>query len=163
MPTCADCPEGEVFNGVSCEKNSTQCSQECSTNCNDNGLCLGNCNDNWTGDKCAEKCNEKCLVCSKNDRNSCLQCKGDFYASECSLACSNSCKIVEGKTTCKFDDGYCLHGCEGDYWGDTCNTACPEGCLDQGCDRSTGTCTGECRDGFTGVKCGPTTTMNKKG
>jgi hypothetical protein len=160
---CADCSEGEAFNGVSCEQNASQCSKGCSTICNSNGICLGNCSDGWTDERCTEKCNEKCLICSKNDRNICIQCNGDFYTNDCSLACSQTCKVEESKNTCTLDDGFCLNGCERNYWGDTCYYSCPEGCEDHDCDRSTGTCTAGCKDGYTGDKCDPTTTINKKG
>jgi hypothetical protein len=110
-PICADCPEGETFNGVSCEQITNKCSQGCSTDCDINGICLGNCSDGWTGDSCAEKYNEKCLICSKNDRNICIRCNGNFYTNDCSLACSQTCKIEESKNTCILDDGFCLNGC----------------------------------------------------
>jgi hypothetical protein len=164
-PICADCPEGEIFNGTSCVQKEYQClqSQECSTNCDNKGICLGNCSDGWTGERCTDRCNEKCLICSKNDRNICIQCTGNFYTNSCSLACRQSCKVEEDKNTCAFDDGYCLNGCERDYWGNTCNNSCPVDCLAQGCDRSTGTCMAGCSDGYSGDKCGPITTTNHKG
>ncbi|XP_060559986.1 proprotein convertase subtilisin/kexin type 5-like [Ruditapes philippinarum] len=162
-PRCSDCSEGEIFNGNSCEQIAHKCSQGCSTNCDSYGICLGNCNDGWAGERCTERCNEKCLICSNNDRTICVQCNGNFYSNNCSLLCSKSCKIEEGKQTCTLEDGYCLNGCEQNYWGDTCINSCSENCQDHDCDRSTGTCTRGCKEGYSCDKCGPITTINKKG
>ena len=150
---CTDCPEGEIFNGVTCVQNTTLCSQGCSTNCDSNGVCLGNCKDGWTGDKCSDLCNQKCLTCSKSDKDICLQCKDDFYSVDCSLPCSQSCTKVVGKQTCGITYGYCLNGCVQRFWGDSCNHSCSDGCKNSVCDRKDGTCSGGCKDGYTGEKC----------
>ncbi|XP_060599303.1 proprotein convertase subtilisin/kexin type 5-like [Ruditapes philippinarum] len=84
---CADCPEGQIFNGQSCGSLTSLCVKECSTYCDDGtGICQGECNEGWTGEKCSEPCNSKCLKCSKDNRNSCLLCVGNFYSTDCSLA-----------------------------------------------------------------------------
>ena len=150
---CTDCPEGEIFNGVTCVQNTTMCSHGCSTNCDSNGRCLGNCKDGWTGDKCSELCNQKCSACSKHDKDICLQCKDNLYSVDCSLPCSQSCKKEVGKQTCDITDGYCLNGCEQSFWGDNCNQSCSSGCINPVCDRKDGTCSGGCKDGFIGEKC----------
>jgi hypothetical protein len=137
------------------------CSKECSTNCDSTGICQGECNDGWTGEKCSEQCIGKCLKCSKDNGNSCLQCVGNFYSTDCSLACSSSCIVISVKHTCDAD-GYCLNGCNQTFWGDTCEQPCPGGCKDLKCDRNNGTCTDGCKDGLIGDKCTQTITIGKK-
>jgi hypothetical protein len=156
---CADCPEGQVFNGTTC---GPLCSKECSTYCDSNGICQGECIEGWTGGKCFEQCNSKCLKCSKDYGNICLLCKDNFYSTACSLACDLACIVISGKQTCQHVDGYCLNGCHQTFWGDTCDKPCPVGCKDPKCDRNKGTCTDGCKDGLTGDKCTQTITIGKQ-
>ncbi|XP_060580860.1 proprotein convertase subtilisin/kexin type 5-like [Ruditapes philippinarum] len=160
---CADCPEGQIFNGNTCKAHSMLCPEGCSTHCDSTGICQGEeCNEGWTGDKCSEKCNIKCLKCSKDNGNSCLLCKGNFYSTDCSLPCSPACIEKSGSQTCEHAGGYCLNGCNQTFWGDTCDKYCPGGCKEQKCDRINGTCTDGCMGGQTGDKCTHSTTIGKQ-
>jgi hypothetical protein len=159
---CADCPEGQIFNGKTCGPHTTLCSKECSTYCDSNGICQGECNEGWTGEKCSEKCNSKCLKCTKENGNSCLLCKGNFYSTDCSLACNPACIVISGKQTCGHTSGYCLNGCNQTFWGETCDKPCPSGCQDLKCDRNNGICTDGCKDGLIGGKCPQTITLGKR-
>ncbi|XP_060576870.1 multiple epidermal growth factor-like domains protein 10 [Ruditapes philippinarum] len=150
---CADCPEGQIFNGKTCESNTSLCSKECSTNCDSNGICKGECNEGWTGETCSTQCNSKCLKCTKNNRNSCLQCKGNFHSTDCNFACNPACIVQSGSQTCAHASGYCLNGCNQTFWGGTCEQPCPGGCKDLACDRNNGTCTDGCNNGLNGDKC----------
>ncbi|XP_060574211.1 receptor-type tyrosine-protein phosphatase mu-like, partial [Ruditapes philippinarum] len=156
---CADCREGQSFNGKTCVSNTSLCSKECSTNCDITGICQGECNEGWTGEKCSEKCNSKCLKCSKDNGNMCLLCKDNVHSTYCSLACNPACILQSGKPTCEHAGGYCLNGCNQSYWGDTCDKPCPGGCKDIKCDRNNGACTDGCKDGLTGDKCTQTITV----
>ncbi|XP_060588803.1 cell death abnormality protein 1-like [Ruditapes philippinarum] len=156
---CADCPEGQIFNGKTCVSHTSLCSKECSTYCDSTGICQGECNEGWTGEKCSEQCNSKCLKCSKDNGNSCLLCKGNFYSTDCSLACNTACKVISVKHTCEQADGNCLNGCNQTLWGDTCEQPCPGGCKDLKCDRNNGACTDGCKDGLIGDKCTQTITI----
>jgi hypothetical protein len=69
---CADCPEGQIFNGETCGSHT-------------------------------------------------LLCKGNFYSTNCSLACNPACMVTSGKHTCQHADGYCLNGCKQAFWGNTCD------------------------------------------
>ncbi|XP_060555744.1 multiple epidermal growth factor-like domains protein 10 [Ruditapes philippinarum] len=150
---CADCPEGQIFNGETCGSHTLLCSKVCSTNCDSTGICQGECNEGWTGDKCSKQCNRNCLKCSKDDGSSCLLCKGNFYSTNCSLGCNQACIVTSGKHTCEHADGYCLNGCKQAFWGNTCDKSCPSGCKDLKCDRNNGICTDGCKNGLTGDKC----------
>ncbi|XP_060551641.1 multiple epidermal growth factor-like domains protein 10 [Ruditapes philippinarum] len=156
---CADCAEGQIFNGQTCGSHTSLCPDGCSTYCDSYGICQGECIESWTGEKCSEQCNSKCLKCSKDNGNSCLLCVGNFYSTDCSLACNPSCIVISGKPTCGHADGYCLNGCNQTYWGDTCDKPCPGGCKNHICDRNNGTCTDGCKDGLTGDKCTQTITI----
>ncbi|XP_060576813.1 proprotein convertase subtilisin/kexin type 5-like [Ruditapes philippinarum] len=156
---CADCPEGQIFNGKTCESNTSLCSKECSTICDSTGTCQGECNEGWAGEKCSKQCNSKCLKCSKVYENSCLLCVGHFYSTDCSLACNTACIVKSGKHTCEHTSGYCLNGCNKTFWGDTCDKPCPNGCKDLKCDRKNGTCTDGCMDGLSGDECTQTITI----
>ncbi|XP_060578468.1 proprotein convertase subtilisin/kexin type 5-like [Ruditapes philippinarum] len=118
---CADCPEGQIFNGKTCEPHTSLCSKGCSAYCDSSGLCQGECNDGWSGETCSTQCNSKCLKCSKENGNSCLLCKSNFYSTNCSLACNTACIVQSGKHTCEHADGYCLNGCKQAFWGNTCD------------------------------------------
>ncbi|XP_060601609.1 multiple epidermal growth factor-like domains protein 11 [Ruditapes philippinarum] len=159
---CADCPEGQIFNGNTCGSKTSLCSQECSTSCDSTGICQGECNEGWTGEKCSEQCNSKCLKCSKDNGNSCLLCKGNFYSTDCSLDCNPACIVISDKHTCEQVDGYCLNECNQTFWGDTCEKPCPSGCKGLKCDRNNGTCTDGCKDGLTEEGCSQTFTIGKQ-
>ncbi|XP_060600051.1 multiple epidermal growth factor-like domains protein 10 [Ruditapes philippinarum] len=156
---CADCLEGQIFNGTTCVSHTSLCSKKCSTYCDSTGICQGECIEGWFGEKCSETCNSKCLKCSKDNGNSCLLCKGDYYSTDCSLACNPACLIKSGKQTCEHAEGFCLNGCKQTYWGDLCDKPCPDGCKDLKCDRNNGTCTDGCNDGLTGDGCSKTSTI----
>ncbi|XP_060588801.1 proprotein convertase subtilisin/kexin type 5-like [Ruditapes philippinarum] len=83
---CADCPEGQTFNGETCGSHTSLCSKECSTKCDSTGICQGECNEGWTGEKCSEQCNSKCLKCSKDNGNSCLLYKETSVSATTTLA-----------------------------------------------------------------------------
>ncbi|XP_060580858.1 receptor-type tyrosine-protein phosphatase alpha-like [Ruditapes philippinarum] len=148
----------QIFNGRTCESHTSFCTKECSTDCDSTGICQGECNEGWAGEKCSEQCNSKCLKCSKDNGSICLLCKGTFYSADCSLPCSSSCIVENGKHTCEHTSGYCLNGCNQTFWGDTCEQPCPGGCKDLKCDRNNGTCTDGCKDGLIGDKCTQTIT-----
>ncbi|XP_060588978.1 proprotein convertase subtilisin/kexin type 5-like [Ruditapes philippinarum] len=150
---CADCPEGQIFNGKTCGSHTSSCSQECSTDCDSNGICQGECNAGWTGETCSETCNSKCFKCPKDNANSCLLCKGNFYSTDCSLECNHACILINDKRTCEQTDEYCLNECNQSFWDDTCEKHCPSGCKDLKCDRNNGTCTDGCKDGLIGDGC----------
>ncbi|XP_060588974.1 receptor-type tyrosine-protein phosphatase kappa-like [Ruditapes philippinarum] len=156
---CANCPEGHIFNGSTCENNTIPCSNQCSNSCDSAGVCIGECYNGWSGEKCSENCDSKCLKCSKGNRNNCLLCKDNFYSTDCSLACNPSCIVKSGYQTCEHASGYCLNGCKETFWGDNCGKPCPDGCKDLKCDRNNGTCTDGCKDGLSGDKCTQTTTI----
>ncbi|XP_060574207.1 proprotein convertase subtilisin/kexin type 5-like [Ruditapes philippinarum] len=160
---CADCPEGQIFDGQTCGSHISLCSKECSTFCDSTGICQGECNEGWTGEKCSVKCNSQCLKCSKDNENICLQCKGNFYSTDCSLACDPACIVISGKHTCEHAGGYCLNGCNQTFWGDSCDKPCPDGCKDLKCDRNNGTCTDGCKDGLTRDGCTQTITIAIQG
>ncbi|XP_060558842.1 multiple epidermal growth factor-like domains protein 10, partial [Ruditapes philippinarum] len=118
----------------------------------------GKCNDGFTGERCSEICERRCLTCSKENGDTCMQCKGAFYTTDCSLACKPSCKVEDGKITCRLTDGYCLNGCAQTFWGDHCNQSCSNGCINLACDRTTGKCVEGCKDGSARENCINTST-----
>ncbi|XP_053385680.1 multiple epidermal growth factor-like domains protein 10 [Mercenaria mercenaria] len=97
--------------------------------------------------------------------DTCQQCKDGFYTTNCSIACSPSCKTEDGQQTCKLNDGYCLNGCEHNFWGPLCHQPCPNGCTENGlspvCERNKGACKHGCKDGYNGDKCNLTATTSK--
>ncbi|XP_053385679.1 multiple epidermal growth factor-like domains protein 10 [Mercenaria mercenaria] len=162
---CTDCPAGQLFNGNTCVQNSKNCSEKCSTYCDDDDMCSGSCNDGWTGNTCTDQCESTCLTCEKTNGKSCQQCIGDYYTTNCSVACNPLCTKLHSKQTCRLDDGYCLNGCEYNSWGPACDQSCSYGCIDNGlssmCERSSGICKHGCKDGYSGEKCDTNDTTSK--
>ncbi|XP_067677129.1 uncharacterized protein [Haliotis asinina] len=81
----------------------------------------------------------------------CTDCISGFYGPDCRRSCRGHCfngrcdLLTNGRAV------NCTDGCELGWRGLTCNTKCKRPCLK--CDRYTGNCVGQCRDGFCGPGC----------
>ncbi|XP_067677124.1 scavenger receptor class F member 1-like isoform X3 [Haliotis asinina] len=74
-----------------------------------------------------------------------------FYGSDCRRSCWGHCFNGRCALLASGRAVNCTEGCVLGWRGLTCTTRCKRPCLK--CDRNTGDCVGQCRDGFCGAGC----------
>ncbi|XP_046567903.1 multiple epidermal growth factor-like domains protein 11 isoform X2 [Haliotis rubra] len=78
-------------------------------------------------------------------------CVSGFYGSDCRRSCRGNCLNGRCALLANGRSVNCTEGCVLGWRGLTCSTRCKRPCLE--CDRYTGDCVGQCRDGFCGAGC----------
>ncbi|XP_046560258.1 multiple epidermal growth factor-like domains protein 11 [Haliotis rubra] len=81
----------------------------------------------------------------------CTDCVSGFYGSDCRWSCRGNCLNGRCALLANGQAVNCTEGCVLGWRGLTCSTSCKRPCLE--CDRYTGDCVGQCRDGFCGPEC----------
>jgi len=113
------------------------------------GVCT-KCKVGFYGDDCGQSCPEDCLTGCDQDSGECFGCTDGLCGFSCDDECTNGLKLCK---SCDQGCGKCTSCLKGTYDLDSnCGELCGN-CADFDCDDRDGECSGQCLQGWSGMKC----------